>query len=64
MYRSFTFVLGGDYEDGYDSSYTGYRYFAGREYLDTAVTIAYPAYVAETMGYVPFDRLELVDTIT
>ncbi|ANU54283.1 hypothetical protein I5Q82_09105 [Acutalibacter muris] len=64
VYRSFTFVLGGDYKDGYDSSYTGYRYFAGREYLDTAVTIAYPAYVAETMGYVPFDRLELVDTIT
>ncbi len=64
VYRSLSFSLGGNYEDGSDSYYTGFRYLAGREYLETSVTIGYPAYVAETMGYVPFDRIEIADPAT
>lgn len=64
VYRSFSFTLGGDFEDGADSFHTGYRSLAGGEYLDTSVTISYPELMAEELGYVVFDRLEITDVKT
>lgn len=64
VYRSFSFTLGGDFEDGADSFHTGYRSLAGGEYLDTSVTVSYPELMAEDLGYVVFDRLEIADVKT
>ncbi len=64
VYRSFTFALGQNIEEGGDSCYASYHYAGGREFLDASVTVAYPEWVAEDMGYVHFDRIELSDAAT
>ena len=61
--HSFTFVLGenNEWEDG--TVYTNYFTLpgAGLEYLQANVNIFYPNELANTYGYVLFDRLELID---
>lgn len=61
--HSFIFVLGenNEWEDG--TVYTNYFTLpgAGLEYLQANVNIFYPDELANTYGYVLFDRLELID---
>ena len=61
--HSFIFVLGenNEWEDG--TVYTDYFTLpgAGLEYLQANVNIFYPDELANTYGYVLFDRLELID---
>lgn len=65
--HSFTFVIGGDYEDS-EGSYSTSVYTlpgSGQEYLNTPVLIRLPDWlIYGEDDYTPFDRLELIDPIS